>query len=162
MVRKFFSPRGLRREEEISGSTSYDVDRAVRNDLQQRKRGQHAVNSALRETDSKAEPVHGSAKQGVVAVRSPSGSSPEGTSSGRALFLFAVCPARRPRHIARSRRRGVVNRWSIRVVIGRRREAASVQLDEVGAGLTIRSFAPSGGSTTRSLLPPTRTTGRFT
>ena len=47
----------------------------------------------VRETDSLEEPVHGSAKQGVVAVRSPEWVVPEGTSSGRALFF---CPARKP------------------------------------------------------------------
>src|SRR5215213_7933304 len=60
----------------------------------------HEVTSAIRETDSKAEPVHGSAKLCVVAVCSPEWVVPEGTSSGRALFfrpaLESILPTRRP------------------------------------------------------------------
>src|SRR5437764_231387 len=64
-----------------------------RSPTQLRVSDRHAVTSALRETGSKAEPVHGSAKQSVVAVRSPSGgSAPEGASSGRALFLLQCAP----------------------------------------------------------------------
>src|SRR5438067_12478071 len=96
MVVKSFYPRSLSADNEIPGSTPYDVDRVVRNDLQQRKRGHHGVSSALRETDSKAEPVHGSAKQGVVAVRSPSSAQYRRARLAGAPSFFLHCA-----HVAR-------------------------------------------------------------
>src|SRR6266850_569568 len=66
--------------------------------------GQHAVSSASPRDRLNQEPVHGSAKQGVVVVRSPTQwAVPEGTSSGRALFFFSP----RETHSAEHRRRAL-------------------------------------------------------
>src|SRR2546422_6727684 len=67
--------------------------------------GQHAVTSASPRDRLNQEPVHGSAKQGVVVVRSPTQwSVPGARSSGRALFFFtardAFCLACEARAIA--------------------------------------------------------------
>src|SRR3954469_9791349 len=72
------------------GDTSEDADLCRASPTQDWMSGRHEVNSAVRETRSQEEWVHGSAKLCVVAVRSPEGAVPEGTASGRAFFFFPL------------------------------------------------------------------------